>query len=313
MNMKKIKLKFAVIAIILATFSSCLVDDDVTNYGDGINIIDFPSSSIDGTFDIGIEEIEFQVPARLVGGNGAPAPSDVTVAYEIDPSKTTAVEGINFEILNNGTFIFPAGETEATFPIKIISSSLDPDLEVPLTVALKLTTATGDFPVDVSDKETSGTIIINLKPLCPITDDLSGTHTYVQTSMQYGDGEGTSTGTGIAGTISGTVTWTEVAPSGNQQAGSVGVYSLDDASFGLYGAVYEDDPAVGPDGAFFTWVCREFLFSGSDQYSDTFTYNIISVTGPVMTFSWTNTWGDGGTVTLTREGGVDWPDVFQTN
>jgi len=32
-----------------------------------------------------------------------------------------------------------------------------------------------------------------------------------------------------------------------------------------------------------------------------------------MVFTWRNTFGDGGTVTLTREGGVDWPDIFQTN
>jgi hypothetical protein len=302
--MKNNKFKFAAIAIILALFSSCLVDDDVTDFGAGTNLVDFPSGSIDGTFDIGMDEAEFQVPARLVGGNGSAAPSDIVVTYEVDPAKTTAVEGTNFVILNNGTFTFPAGETQTTFPIKILSSSLDPELPVPLTIALKLTAATGSFPVGVSTKESTGTIIINLKPLCPITDDLSGTHTYTQTSMQYGDGEGTGTGTGIAGTISGTVTWTETEP---------GKYSLDDASFGLYGAIYDDDPAVGPNGAFLTWVCREFLFSGSDQYSDTFTYNIVSVTGPVMVFTWRNTWGDGGTVTLTREGGVDWPDIFQTN
>lgn len=311
--MKNFKFKIAIVAIIVATLSSCLVDDDVTDFGNGVNIIDFPSSTIDGTFDIGMEEAEFEVPARLVGGNGSAAPSDVAVTYEIDPTKTTAVEGTNFVILNNGTFTFPAGETETTFPIKILSSSLDPDLPVPLTIALKLTAATGNFPVGVSTKEATGTIIINLKPLCPITDDLSGTHSYTQTAMQVGDGEGTSTGNAISGTISGTVTWTEAAPGAGQEAGRVGKYSLDDASFGLYEQVYEDDPAVGPDGAFFTWVCREFLFSGSDQYSDTFTYNIISVTGPVMVFTWRNTWGDGGTVTLTREGNVDWPEVFQTN
>lgn len=311
--MKNFKLKIVAVAIILTTFSSCLVDDDVTDYGAGVNIIDFPSSTIDGTFDIGIDEAEFEVPSRLVGGNGAAAPSDVTVTYEIDPAKTTAVEGVNFEILNGGTFTFPAGETETTFPIKIISSSLDPDLAVPLTIGLKLKSAVGNFPVAVSTKATTGTIVINLKPLCPISDDLSGTHTYTQTQIQYGDGNGTSTGTVISGTISGSVTWTEVAPTGNQQAGSVGKYSLDDASFGVFEAVYQDDPAVGPDGAYFTWVCRELLFSGSDQYSDVFTYNILSVSGPVMIFTWTNTWGDGGRVTLTREGGVDWPDIFQTN
>lgn len=311
--MKNYKFKIAIVAIIVAVFSSCLVDDDVTDYGSGIKIIDFPSGTIDGTFDIGLEEAEFEVPVRLVGGNGSAAPSDVTVTYEIDATKTTAVEGTNFVILNNATFTFPAGETETTFPIKILSSSLDPDLSTPLTIALKLTTVTGNFPIAVSTKESSGTIIINLKPLCPITDDLSGTHTYTQTALQYGDGAGTSTGTGIAGTISGSVTWTEVAPGEGQQAGLVGKYSLDDASFGLNDALYEEGAAVGPNGAFFTWVCREFLFSGSDQYNDTYAYNIISVTGPVMVFTWRNTWGDGGTVTLTREGGIDWPEVFQTN
>jgi hypothetical protein len=311
--MKNIKLKLAAVAIILATFSSCLVDDDVTNYGDGVNIIDFPSGTIDGTFDIAVDETLLEVPVRLVGGNGNPASSDVAVTYAIDPATTTAVEGVNFEILNGGAFTFPAGETETTFTVKVIPSSLDGSLPVPLTIGLKLTNATANFPVAVSTKASTGTVVINLKPLCPITDDLSGTHTYTQTQMQYGDGAGTSTGTGISLTISGSVTWTEAAPTGGQQAGTVGKYSLDDASFGLFEAVYNDDPAVGPNGAFFTWVCSEFLFSGSDQYSDTFTYNIVSVTGPVMIFTWTNTYGDGGRVTLTREGNVDWPESFQTN
>lgn len=309
----KNNIKIFSVALLLLTFASCLTDDSVTEYGSEKNIIDFPSGSLDATFDIGLAESELDVPVRLVGGNGDATPSDVTVTYEVDPANTTAVAGVNYEILNNASFTFPANATTSTFKVKIINASLDPDLATPLTLALRLKTASGSFPVDVSGKTSSNTVIINLKPLCPITEDLSGTHTYVQYNMQYGDGNGTSTGTGYPGTITGTVTWTEAPPGEGQEPGSVGVYSLDDASFGLYGEIYDDDPAVGPDGAFFTWVCREFLFSGSDQYADTFTYNIISVNGPVMIFTWTNTWGDGGTVELTREGGADWPEVFQTN
>jgi len=34
------------------------------------------------------------------------------------------------------------------------------------------------------------------------------------------------------------------------------------------------------------------------------------VTGPELTMTWVNDYGDSGTVVITREGGVDWPALF---
>ncbi|MEL6660544.1 MAG: hypothetical protein AAFY48_06975 [Bacteroidota bacterium] len=97
--------------------------------------------------------------------------------------------------------------------------------------------------------------------------------------------------------ITGTVTLTETGP---------GAYEISDASFGVFGACWSDTPA---EGISFIDACFKVTTEGADQYGDTYTYDIIDVSGTSMTIEWVNSFGDGGTTVLTRADGMDWPPL----
>ncbi|MEQ9439667.1 MAG: hypothetical protein RIG62_11495 [Cyclobacteriaceae bacterium] len=122
--------------------------------------------------------------------------------------------------------------------------------------------------------------------------DLAGDYTFVTTNMK-------EAGAGVAGTVSGEGSWTEIANA---------KYELTDYSFGLFGFVYEDDPAVGSLGI--TDACDDITVTGADQYGDTYTYSFSGFDGPTMTITWVNTYGDGGTTVITRTDGADWPTTL---
>ena len=133
--------------------------------------------------------------------------------------------------------------------------------------------------------------------------DLAGELDYVQTEMVKGDGSGG--GAAAPGTLTGTIAWTqEMGPAGP----ILGSYLTPDLSFGHYEAVWNDSPAYSAS-ARVKDACNALSTAGTDQYSDTYTYNVLSVIGPKLTIRWNNTYGDAGTVELTRKDGRDWPPL----
>ncbi|TAI49682.1 hypothetical protein [Flagellimonas allohymeniacidonis] len=152
---------------------------------------------------------------------------------------------------------------------------------------------------------------------CSITEDLSGTHSYVVTNQRAAPGGG-----GVCGgaDIIGTVTWTET------EAGS-GVYTSSDMSFGQYEDCYVGRGAAASDEIEIEWDCTLLTPDGEVFLDDdgvvvgeddadsevTFSYEITNVTGADMTIEFSSSTGDAGTVVLTREGGVDWPVIFTAN
>ena len=122
--------------------------------------------------------------------------------------------------------------------------------------------------------------------------ELAGTYDYKQTNMVQGGGGP------VAGEIVGTVTWTEAA---------TGLYDITDASFGHFAFVWGDEPALG--SLKLSDACNVLTLTGADQYGDTYTYSNIVVNGAVMTFNWSNTYGDSGTIELTRPDGSSWPNL----
>lgn len=137
----------------------------------------------------------------------------------------------------------------------------------------------------------------NANVVCPITESLAGTHSYVSTNMKRG-----SAGTPCGGTVSGTVTWANTA--------TAGVYTNTDYSFGQFGACWNDNPATSA-AMRVTWVCKSLNASGADQFGDTYTFTITSCVGPTLTLNWVNTYNDSGTTVITRQGGLNWPTVLQ--
>ncbi len=127
---------------------------------------------------------------------------------------------------------------------------------------------------------------------------LAGTYDYSTTNLVSGDGASSP------GPVTG---------SGTLVSEAVGVYTLDDASFGLFAELYGDDPAIGPK---LVDTCELMEYDDTaDQYSDTYELTGLSVSddGLSISFNWTNTFGDGATTVLTRTDGNTWPEGLFSN
>lgn len=123
--------------------------------------------------------------------------------------------------------------------------------------------------------------------------DLAGTFDYVQTEMTPGPGGGA-----CPAEITGTVTWTEESP---------GKYLTTDLTFGMFpSACWNDNPANSASARVLDQ-CNTIKVAGADQYGDTYTYEFVSFNGASLTLKWNNTYGDKGTVVLTRQDGKVWP------
>ncbi|MBL7872003.1 MAG: hypothetical protein JNM78_10355 [Cyclobacteriaceae bacterium] len=125
--------------------------------------------------------------------------------------------------------------------------------------------------------------------------NLGGTYNYSTTSMFRA-------GAPFAGNPTGSGTATE---------GSEGSYTLTDFSFGVFAAAYGDSPALG--SLRLSDACDFLSIKGTDQYGDSYTITVMSVTSTVLTIKWVNTYGDGGTTTLTRSDSKTWPTTLTTS
>lgn len=120
--------------------------------------------------------------------------------------------------------------------------------------------------------------------------NLAGTYSYSTVVSAVGPG-----GVMPSGPLTGTGTLTSV---------STGSYTIPDVSYGVYAAVYGDNPATGVK---LSDACDLLTTTGGDQYGDTYPLVVISNDGTSLTFTWANTYGDKATTTLTRTDGKTWP------
>lgn len=132
----------------------------------------------------------------------------------------------------------------------------------------------------------------------PVSCDskFGGTFDYVSTGLVAANGYDCPTGE-----VTGTVTF---EPQGG------GKYLVSDLGFGQYeSGCWNDGPATS-SGAIITDVCNELTTGGLDQYGLVYTWVITNVDGPNLSLTWTNTYGDGGSTTITRPDGSDWPQLY---
>lgn len=160
-------------------------------------------------------------------------------------------------------------------------------------------TNTNSNSVIVGGSYFSSPFLYNVNVVCPITENLAGTHTYVSTNMRRGP---SAAGVACGGTVTGSVTWTATA--------TPGVYSTSDHSFGMFGSSCWGDTPATSSTARVTWFCKNLIASGGDQYGDTYTYTITASSGSTITLNWISTYNDRGTVVITRQGGAAWPTIF---
>lgn len=152
---------------------------------------------------------------------------------------------------------------------------------------------------------------------CAITESLAGEHTFVSTEIESAPGAG---GECSGNPVTGTVTWSETD--------DAGVYSSTDMSFGQFEDCYTNRGKAAGEDITIEWDCTSLTPDGevylnedgevipNDDDEDeafTYTYDIVTVAGPLMTIEFTSSAGDRGTVELTRAGGLDWPEIFLEN
>ena len=89
---------------------------------------------------------------------------------------------------------------------------------------------------------------------------------------------------------------------------AAGKYVFDDWAFGAYHECY-GGPASSWGGLQLVDLCLVISADGVDLYDDSWTFTINSVDGAVMNADWGNTYGEFGSVELTRQDGADWPPL----
>lgn len=125
---------------------------------------------------------------------------------------------------------------------------------------------------------------------------LGGTHNYVSTNLAAANGYDCP-----AGEVTGTVTFTPIGG---------GEYRVSDLGFGQYeSSCWNDGPATS-GSAVIKDVCNNITSGGLDQYGLTYIWVITGVSGPELSISWSNDYGDSGNTVVTRGDGKDWPPLF---
>lgn len=206
---------------------------------------------------------------------------DLTDYTGADPSGVTIVAsyGGNEVVLAQGSTDFPSSYT-------VTMNEFLTALSVPFD-----SVSVGDNGAIFFDATNgSGTFRSSNALVVPFScrSELAGTYDYSTTNIWCGEAD-----------VTGTVEILEI---------SSGVYTFDDWSFGGYPACYGGTAA--------NWgtlsvndVCNVISVAGADNYGDAWDIKVDSVNGSDLTISWSNTYGEAGTTTITRTDGSDWPPL----
>ena len=205
----------------------------------------------------------------------APQSSDITYTFEVVDSLSNAIANLHYTVDNN-TGSIPAGETSGLLPIKVNPDNIE--LEEELTLTIKLTSSAFQLAND-------SPVTYEFAVTCE--SELAGTVNYTHTDNFAG------------ATITGS---TDITLAGM----TPGIYKFGDFSMGAWGEAYNIDPPTGT--LLFSHICGVVSLTGTDNYGDTWSMTeVVESDGPNFTYRWENTYGEFGTVTLTRADGSNWP------
>ena len=307
--------KFYMPLVLTALFIGCSSDDKLvdkvqadTQRGAVLRTISTESSSFD-IFDpeafwgVTLEEQDLEDGALLASVDVYVDFVDNTPSNGVTATDEVLVENIPSSAFSIGPNGLPRTSYALTFSevVSILSLSED-DYDggdaINIRFAINLTDGRTISVANLSGTVSGGSFFsspLNYRAALVCPTDLQGTHTYVSTNLQA------ITGTCPAGPVTGSVTWTSLGG---------GTYLTSDLGFGQYSSsCWNDNPATS-SGATFVDACGLISSGGLDQYGLTYIWTITDVTGPELTMTWVNDYGDSGTVVITREGGVDWPALF---
>lgn len=215
--------------------------------------------------------------------------------------------GISFDLTSRGEDVSNVtiyasfeGGPEVVFGTGTVGSTVNVDMNELLTLlGVNLADVEiGDQATFTFDAESASGVSRSSRSLVvPFTcsSNLEGTYDFVSTNLQA------ITGSCPTDPVNGQVTWT---------ARGGGVYHTSDLGFGQYGTTCWNDAPATSANATFSDVCNEIISGGLDQYGLTYTWIITDVSGPNLSMSWYNDYGDSGDVVLTRPDGSDWPPLY---
>ncbi|MFY8189179.1 MAG: hypothetical protein ACOVLC_14645 [Flavobacterium sp.] len=268
-------------------FSSCEDETTVFNVDGGVNDTYFHFLQANAEF--GASPIDFVYDVNV----GVTTRSSVARSYSVSVNpELTTIASNGYSIDASGLSIAPNSfndDFQVSFNFDAIPSSGS------VVLALDISTAAGSVMPDKS------TILITVSRSCPLgTQSIAGNHTYNSFDLVRGQ----SANPNCDSTPTGTVTWTQVGT-------TPGLYTTTDMAFGMYQNCWNVAAGAVSASSRVRWVCNQISALGTDQFGDGFTYTVTSVSGPNMSISWTNAYGDSGKVIITREGGANWPDLLQ--
>ncbi len=218
------------------------------------------------------------IRAMLIAAHKA---APVGYTFEILPT-STAIAGQHYSV-GSTTGSIPANSSFGDLPIQILPDNINPGET--WTLNIKLVSA---------DLNLANSAIVSYKIQVSCPSTLAGTLDYVHSDYFC-------PGAPLTGT-------TELV------AVTANTYTVTDFVFGSWDACY----GAGSGGALasnpavtlrIVDICGTISVTGNDQYGDSYTYTIKSISGSTLTIEWENTYGEFGTVALTRKDGANWPPL----
>lgn len=272
-NLKIILLSFFSVLFIL---SSC-TEEAITYSGDSfLHFNKGTKSTVAITLGTGNQTVDINY------GTISAVSSSTTVKLVVDTEHSTAVEGVDFTIMNNPDEL-ASGENSGVFTVRLLENGAT---LAPKSIVFRLTSPS------VTNAMFDQIYTLTYSLACP--SNLQGNYTY--TTVNYGvPGSGTQT-TPLTGTGSLTVS-------------AQGGYNISDAAFGVYIAMWGSPYNVAVTGVRLVDSCGKLSFDGANADGDTWTISNVVVNGSNLTFDWITSYSSGeyGTTTLTRTDGTNWP------
>ncbi len=90
---------------------------------------------------------------------------------------------------------------------------------------------------------------------------------------------------------------------------SAGVYGIVDFAFSSFEVCYGVGATLPEGNLAVNDICNTISISGRSQWDEEYTWEILSVDGPVIVIKWFNDYGEAAVSELTRTDGTDWPPL----
>lgn len=273
---------FLAVAVAAMTTTACFDDPGTETLFNG-NVVEFNAGNLPNGVTssfVRLSSTQTDVVQVQVNRVSTVSTEPITVNIEADPT-STAIEGVHYSLASKSIVINP-GEFVVNFPVTVLTGNISPS-EVP-NLVLKIASATG-----AAISSNFNDLTVRIRVICPST--LAAKYSVFWEYLQLGDGDGGADQSSTNFVIS-------AAKEVVFTASGTGSYLVDDISFGMYPGLYGDSKPGGRIND----ACAKLTgaTSNADRYGDPFTINGVVNADGTMKITWSNTYGDGGTVILTK-------------